>query len=121
MSIYGASKKNISVVPIGVNLELFQKKNRATARKRFRLPLDKDLILYLGRLDPIKGPDLFIDTVLKLASRENLEAWVVGGENYTYEKQQLQTQSSVLTLNDKIRFFEPSFYFFGSMSKCKFR
>ncbi len=107
MSIYGASKKNISVVPIGVDLELFQKKHRATARKRFGLPLDKDLILYLGRLDPIKGPDLFIDTVLKLASRENLEAWVVGGENHTYEKQQLQTQSSVLTLNDKIRFFEP--------------
>lgn len=107
MSIYGASKKNISVVPIGVDIELFQKKNRETARKRFGLPLNKDLILYLGRLDPIKGPDLFIETVLKLANRKNLEAWVVGGEQNTYEKQQLQNQSSNLTLNEKIRFLEP--------------
>jgi len=107
VSMYGASKKNISVVPIGVDLQLFKKKNRETARNRFGLPANKDLILYLGRLDPIKGPDLFINTVLKLSSRKNLEAWVVGGEKYTYEKQLLQTQSSVLTLDEKIRFFEP--------------
>ena len=107
ISIYGASKKNISVVPIGVDLELFQKKNKKAARERFKLPLNKDLILYLGRLDPIKGPDLFIDTALKLSNRENLEAWVVGGEEYTYEKQQLQAQPSVLTLKEKIKFFDP--------------
>ena len=95
------------MVPIGVDLQLFKKKNREIARKRFGLPINKDLILYLGRLDPIKGPDLFITTVLELSNRKNLEAWVVGGEKYTYEKQLLQTQSSVLTLNEKIRFFEP--------------
>ena len=71
------------------------------------MPINKDLILYLGRLDPIKGPDLFITTVLELSNRKNLEAWVVGGEKYTYEKQLLQTQSSALTLDEKIRFFEP--------------
>lgn len=41
--------------------------DRDVARRRLGVPADKPLVGYVGRLIPAKGPDVFVDAVLRLA------------------------------------------------------
>ncbi len=52
----GASPDLIHLVPPGVDLELFQPHDPDEARKQLDLP-DGPLILFVGRIDPVKGID----------------------------------------------------------------
>lgn len=52
----GASPDQIHLVPPGVDLELFQPHDPDDAREQLDLP-DGPLILFVGRIDPVKGID----------------------------------------------------------------
>jgi D-inositol-3-phosphate glycosyltransferase len=56
----GASADQIHLVPPGVDLELFQPHDQQEAREQLELP-DGPLVLFVGRIDPVKG----IDTLLE--------------------------------------------------------
>jgi D-inositol-3-phosphate glycosyltransferase len=56
ISRLGASDEQIHLVPPGVDLELFQPHDQMAARRELELP-DNPLILFVGRIDPVKGID----------------------------------------------------------------
>jgi len=56
---YQASPDQISVIPCGVNLELFRPFAQKQARKKSGLGEGK-IILYVGRIEPVKGLDLLL-------------------------------------------------------------
>jgi len=57
---YGASTPRITTIPCGIDLERFRPTDRAVAREELGLGDDPHL-LFVGRIDPIKGIDFLID------------------------------------------------------------
>jgi D-inositol-3-phosphate glycosyltransferase len=81
--LYHADPSRVSVVPPGVDLDLFVPGDRAVARKQLGISPDALLLLFVGRLQPLKAPDLalraaaqLIETRPDLADR--LEVAIVG-------------------------------------------
>ncbi|WP_436838818.1 D-inositol-3-phosphate glycosyltransferase [Nonomuraea cavernae] len=65
MELYGAAEERVAVVNPGVNLTVFQPASQAAARRRLRLPRDARVLLFVGRIQPLKAPDV----LLRAASR----------------------------------------------------
>jgi len=47
----GTFKTKVSVIPIGVDLNRFKKRNRKSARRKLSLPFSKYIILFVGNMD----------------------------------------------------------------------
>lgn len=74
---YGAHAERIAVMPPGVDLQTFQPIDRAEARER--LGLTGEVLLFVGRIDPVKGLDTLLEAVARLRERPALRLLVVGG------------------------------------------
>lgn len=67
---YGADPGCVAAVPPGVDLELFRPGSTEAARARLGLPPDADVLLFVGRLQPLKAPDVLVAAAARLrASR----------------------------------------------------
>jgi D-inositol-3-phosphate glycosyltransferase len=82
--LYGADAKKISVIPPGVDLELFRPIPSEEARRTLGLPVDRRIVLFVGRVEPLKG----IDTLLRAMAlvvpdipcwQEELSLIIIGG------------------------------------------
>lgn len=60
---YGISPSRVTVIPNGVSEEDFPVVGAAEFKRRHGLP-DAPIILFMGRLNPIKGPDLLLQAFL---------------------------------------------------------
>ena len=56
---YGVEVNKISIIPNGINVEDFQATDAAGFRKKYGLD-KKSFIMFMGRLNSIKGPDLLL-------------------------------------------------------------
>lgn len=82
--LYGADPEKVVVVPPGVDLSMFTPGDRAKAREVTGLPADKLVILFVGRIQPLKAPDLLVRAVADVSRRrpdlaEQMHLAVVGG------------------------------------------
>lgn len=87
VELYGADVNKIIVIPLGVDLALFKPIPRSEAMKAIGLELPENhrLILFVGRLDPLKGLDSLFKAMCKLTELEptlakNLCLTVIGGD-----------------------------------------
>ncbi|MFD6950715.1 D-inositol-3-phosphate glycosyltransferase [Nocardiopsis sp. TSRI0078] len=81
---YGARDNQISVIPPGVDLEVFTPGSRQEALARIGLPAGTELLLFVGRVQRLKAPDVLIRAAAELLERdpslrERLVVGVVGG------------------------------------------
>jgi len=107
---YGAPPDTISVVPCGVNLELFQHMDRPLARQRLNLDGEK-VILFVGRIDPLKGIENLLAAVGNLSRTHHLKLIVAGGGDKTQsEVERLKDLSRQLQIDEQVTFL-------GSMSQ----
>ena len=65
----GAQHERIRVIPNGVDTQRFRPLDRNEARAARRIPEGTTLLLSVGRLDAVKGFDLFLHGVARLAKR----------------------------------------------------
>lgn len=65
---YGIPASRVTVIPNGVSEEDFPPTNRVAFLRRHGLT-DAPLILFMGRLNPIKGPDLLLDAFASVSDR----------------------------------------------------
>ena len=100
--LYGASPERVAVIPCGVDLDLFRPVDQAAARRR--LGLQGDVLLFVGRMDPIKGLDLLIRAFARLPRRPNLSLVVVGGDGGEPEFQRNQGLARELGVADRVYF-----------------
>jgi D-inositol-3-phosphate glycosyltransferase len=78
--LYGAAPSRIAVIPCGVDTELFRPGDRQAARTALGLP-PGPLLLYVGRLAPIKGLDTLLDALARVrAGSRGVQLLVVGGD-----------------------------------------
>ena len=98
---YGASPQRIEVVPLGVDRERFYPIPQERAKDHLGIARDKRLVLFVGRIEPLKG----IDTLLQ-AMRRVFEAWpwchdrlclmVVGGDNTNGAREEMSEEMARL-------------------------
>ena len=67
---YGATPGKIAVVPLGVDRDLFHPIPQEQAKAFIDVPTDKHIVLYVGRIEPLKG----VDTLLRAMHRV-FDAW----------------------------------------------
>jgi len=80
IDLYGADPARIAVVPCGVDTDLFAPGDREAARAALGLE-QGPLVLYVGRLAPIKGLETLLESVARLrAAGEPVRLLIVGGD-----------------------------------------
>jgi len=68
--LYRASRRKIEIVPPGVNLERFHPFPRKIIREQLRLPLDRRILLFVGRIEPLKGVDTILHALAVLRDQQ---------------------------------------------------
>jgi D-inositol-3-phosphate glycosyltransferase len=63
---YHAQSDKIRIIPPGVNHSLFYPHNKKISRKKLDLHPTKKIILFIGRIDPIKGITFLIESIAHL-------------------------------------------------------
>jgi len=120
---YGAPSQKISVVPCGVNLERFRVMEKAQARRRLGLNSDK-IILFVGRIDPLKGADNLIKALPHLNHIPKLRLMIIGGGDHSQrELDQLQKLAHNLEVENLVDFrglikHEDLPYFYNAADAC---
>ncbi|HEY9292719.1 MAG TPA: glycosyltransferase, partial [Microlunatus sp.] len=66
---YAARQDQLAIVPPGVDLEIFHPCDQIQSRERHQVALDAKIILFVGRLQPLKAPDVLIDAVAEIIRR----------------------------------------------------
>ena len=75
----GVPREKIVVAPDGVDLEAFaHPESKEAARGRLGLPQDKNIVLYVGRVDGWKGVDTLCEAAALLSS--DTQVAIIGGE-----------------------------------------
>ncbi|HEX2090347.1 MAG TPA: glycosyltransferase [Actinomycetota bacterium] len=114
VELYGADPRQIRIVAPGVDGQLFAPLPKEEARRRLGLD-DRRLILFVGRLQPHKGPDVAIRAFAE-AIRRDCEAtrrvvlWLVGGPSgvgSSGEAARLQALASSLGIADRVSIVGP--------------
>jgi D-inositol-3-phosphate glycosyltransferase len=66
---YHARDDQLAIVPPGVDLGIFHPCDQIQSRERYGVGLTDKIILFVGRLQPLKAPDVLIDAVAEIISR----------------------------------------------------
>jgi D-inositol-3-phosphate glycosyltransferase len=115
VDLYGADPKRIRVVAPGVDGRLFAPRPKREAKARLELGEGR-LVLFVGRLQPFKGPDVAIRAFAVARARapestRDSVLWVVGGPSTsrrgTNEVAQLASLAASLGVSAHVRFFPP--------------
>ena len=120
---YGASPERISVIPCGVNLELFQPVDKEMARQQLGFDDDK-VILFVGRIEPLKGIDQLLKTMTYLQNGQRARLMIIGGDEHSqYEVKRLQRLSRDLHIEGSVTFsglikHEELPYFYSAANVC---
>lgn len=101
---YGADPRKMHTIPCGVDLALFRPRDRAAARRQLGLPAEGPVLLWVGRLEKLKGVDILISAVAQLDER-NFTLLIVGGDERAAElKAELRSQAQAAGVAANIRF-----------------
>jgi D-inositol-3-phosphate glycosyltransferase len=76
---YNAAPDKISVIPCGVNPELFKPFNRQMAREICGTG-SRNTMLFVGRADPVKGLDNLLEAISMLKHRDDFQLILIGGD-----------------------------------------
>ncbi|HKA69473.1 MAG TPA: D-inositol-3-phosphate glycosyltransferase [Actinomycetes bacterium] len=109
--LYGADPDRVVTVNPGVNLDLFQPGDARVARAKLGLPDDGPVLLYVGRIQPLKSPDVLVRATGRLLEadptlRGRLTVAVVGGPSGTgcASPSHLSNLAGALGVADQVRF-----------------
>lgn len=75
VSLHNADPRRIDVVHPGVDLATFTPGDRAAARARLGLPPDERIVAFVGRIQPLKAPDVLV----RAAALLDVRVLVAGG------------------------------------------
>ncbi len=77
--LFGVPEERCHIVPGGVDLGLFCPRDRAGARARLGIAPDAKAVLFAGRVEPFKGPDILVRALAAMRDRRAVRLIFVGG------------------------------------------
>ncbi len=102
--IYNIEPTGVAVIPCGVDTNLFRPLDMEECKKRIDLQ-NKRVILFVGRIEPLKGLDLLLQAVAQVENQENLRLVIVGGRKENYEEiSRLQVLAETLGIESITQF-----------------
>ena len=113
--LYGADASKIAVVPCGVDLGLFRPIETEKAKRMLGLPANRRIVLYVGRIEPLKGIDTLLRAMALVAPeiprwQEELSVVIIGGaagagaDQTSAELARLQELRAELGIQDLVTF-----------------
>ncbi len=114
INLYDADPARVEVVHPGVDLSVFRPVGQQIARKRLGIPDDAVVVMFAGRIQPLKAPDVVLHAVARLLDRDpglrpRLKVPIVGGPSGTgLERPEALAQlADSLGIADVVRFIPP--------------
>ena len=115
IDLYDASPRAIDVIHPGVDLAAFSPGDRAAARAELGIAPGSHVLLFVGRIQPLKAPDVLLRAVARMVEsnpsrREDLVAVVCGGPSGTglQHPTALADLAASLGIADIVRFEPPT-------------
>jgi D-inositol-3-phosphate glycosyltransferase len=108
--LYGADLSRIDIVHPGVDLSVFTPADRAAARRREGWGSDEIVVLFVGRIQPLKAPDIALRAVHDLVQRGiNVRMVICGGPSGTGldHPESLAELATELHLDSRVQFELP--------------
>ena len=102
----GVDSDNVSVIPPGVDLSRFHPMSQRQSRDYLGYGPEKN-ILFVGRLEPLKGIDNLFRAVASLENLKSITLSVVGGDGNSQEKIRLEALVKKMRLNQTVHFLGP--------------
>jgi D-inositol-3-phosphate glycosyltransferase len=113
--LYGADPAKISVIPAGVDTQRFHPVPAEVAKERIGLPKERKMILFVGRMEPLKGIETLFRALAILAKEtpcfcDNIGVSIIGGEGEntdatrSAEEERLRNLREELDLNELVTF-----------------
>jgi D-inositol-3-phosphate glycosyltransferase len=114
VDLYDADPDRVVTVPPGVDLDVFSPGSTAAARRAVGVPEDAYLLLFVGRIQPLKAPDVLVRAAARMLElrpslRDRLVVAVVGGPSGSglAQPRHLQALAERLGVSDVVRFVDP--------------
>lgn len=115
VSLYDACPDNVFVVAPGVDLQRFTVgKGKAEARKKLNIAADAQLITFVGRIQPHKGPEVLVRALSEMLAhspqlRPKLALVIIGGASGAgaAEPERLKGLAKFLGVEEVIHFMPP--------------
>jgi D-inositol-3-phosphate glycosyltransferase len=114
VGLYGADPDRLVTIAPGVDLDVFRPGDAVAARRRLGFADDAVVLLFVGRIQPLKAPDVLVRAVAELLAadptlRDRLAVAVVGAPSGSglAEPEQLQKLAGSLGIADVTRFDRP--------------
>jgi D-inositol-3-phosphate glycosyltransferase len=118
--LYGANSAKVATVSPGADLSVFRPggaraDGRRTARQRLGIPHDAVVLMFAGRVQPLKGPDIVLKTAAKLLKgspglRDRLQVVLVGGPSGRRDRadpNRMRELAAALDIDRIVRFEPP--------------
>ena len=106
--LYGANIDRVEIVPLGVEQALFSPGNPNAAKDALGLPTEP-ILLFIGRLQSLKGADVAIST-LQAMDHKNATLVIIGGasgQEGSYYESEIRDLANNLTVGKKVVFIPP--------------
>ncbi len=114
IDLYSADPDRVEVVHPGVDLTVFKAMDQAVVRRELGLPQDAIVLMFAGRIQPLKAPDVLLRAVGVLLEqdpslRSRLVVPIVGGPSGSglAHPESLASLAAELGLDDVVRFVPP--------------
>lgn len=111
--LYGARMDKVVIIPPGVDLERFHPIPKAEAKAQLGIPHNHRIILFAGRIEPLKGIDTLLQAMALIQKRQpaaldNLCVAIIGGDPWADdpddEMARLQALRRELGIHDLVTF-----------------
>ena len=85
IKLYSSPKEKISIIPPGVDIARFYPISNDEAKEFLNIPADEKMILFVGRIEPLKGIDTLIKAIAQMRKSDVLSTcphylYIIGGE-----------------------------------------
>ncbi len=109
VSLYGAPTSRLSIVAPGVEHAFFAPGDKRQARRALGMDPEKPLMLFAGRIQPLKGADTAV-SALSLSRVPDATLAIVGGPSGphgAHAMAELRANVKAAGLSDRVRFVSP--------------
>lgn len=104
LRLYNADHERIEVIPCGIDASQFRPLDKDASRRSLGFP-ERKLVLFVGRIEPLKGIDLLLGAVGGLEDARDLRVVVIGGDSHSVEEiGRLRGLAGQLGIGDRVNF-----------------